>query len=760
MTATSAFLLTVVATSLFHGCSAFSPASSTPLSFGVPPVPRRNNGGVATTHFPSVRSTRVRPTRVVDAPSRRGGTTLSMGIRSFIRRKFLGKGEEEDGGNREEEDGVTLHSIMQSPGSYGLLESPRSAEDDADREIYGRKASDKQGKDVEVVAMPSKPAMYEDTQQRIRRMKEGGMTEEEKAIFLNNALTGGLPKQKPRGPPIRQKIPGMEGGGDAAGGGKDRERADGGPRASAKENLWNALTKKDGQKDKGTGGGKSKSSSDISVASLMMDGKSKSEEAKRRYLASITNPDRFATFSTYQQQQRAVGGKDDDDEDVEKIIDDQESVKMEGAVEKEAGGLGSGVTTSETDFTQMKRQIAEDRALLNVNDKPELSAARDAVESILSMISSSNDKKAASVKSDSAQTSKSTDNLAARLGQAAEEQEKRDAEARLAADKKKEEQRQRLVEIQMQREEEARRKEVERMDKARRFAEEERRKKEDKEFAERAELEARQALQDEYWAKMLEKERARKGSSEPVEIKKKKGVVASDNEERLEGKIQEDGRAREDEKKIGDKILRDRERVLDIETISAARVSRTVPKRGKEDVSKSSFVREQQKKKEEIDRLRNLDMQSLKSLNSPIPSPTIYRAPPSVVAKPVPAPVRAQAQPIPSGSPPVSPAQSLNLFEMTKLKEDSASSQVSSTARPGAKNEPPAKRVVRQQVIRDIDDDDDETLIRSGAPGLTVADALKKQRKNGGGGSAAGGKTNLSAEDKAKQWGIDMSRFN
>jgi hypothetical protein len=49
--------------------------------------------------------------------------------------------------------------------------------------------------------------------------------------------------------------------------------------------------------------------------------------------------------------------------------------------------------------------------------------------------------------------------------------------------------------------------------------------------------------------------------------------------------------------------------------------------------------------------------------------------------------------------------------------------------------------------------------MRSGAPGLTVADALMKQRKKGGGGSADG-KQGLSAEEKAKQWGIDMSRFN
>ena len=50
-------------------------------------------------------------------------------------------------------------------------------------------------------------------------------------------------------------------------------------------------------------------------------------------------------------------------------------------------------------------------------------------------------------------------------------------------------------------------------------------------------------------------------------------------------------------------------------------------------------------------------------------------------------------------------------------------------------------------------------MMRSGAPGLTVADALKQQRKEGGGSSKSGGKKDLSADDKAKQWGIDMSKF-
>ena len=568
MTTTSALLLTVAVASLFSGCAAFSPSSSTSLSFGggpsshPPPVARRVS---APAQFPpgrrrSTNDARIRPNprNNVDAPpssfSSRVGTALSMGIRSFIKRKFLGRGEgggEDGDGDGGGEDDVTLHSIMQSPGSFGLLESPNSVEDEADREVYGRKASSSY--DAEETTKPGRPAIYEDTQERIRRMKGGGMTEEEKARFLNNALTGALPKQKPRGPPIRQKIPGgTEGGGDA-GGGKYTERADGGAGApSAKENLWNALTKKDQQKDKGKGGGKSKSNAEISVVSLMMDGKTKSEEAKRKYLASITNPDRFATFSTYQKQQRAVEEEDDEeDEPDEEIFDDQEAENMEGAVEDGDGSSESGGgATSGNDFTQMKRQMAEDRASLNLVDKPESNAARDAVESILSMISSNNDKKAASAKADIAQTSKSTDNLAARLGQAAEEQEKRDAEARLAADRKKDEQRRKLAENQMQREEEARRKEVERMEKARRIAEEERRKKEDKEFTERAELQARQALQDEYWAKMLEKENARKGLSAPVEMKKKTGVLASDVEESLERKIHEDDRARQDEKEV------------------------------------------------------------------------------------------------------------------------------------------------------------------------------------------------------------------
>jgi hypothetical protein len=464
----------------------------------------------------------------------------------------------------------------------------------------------------------------------------------------------------------------------------------------------------------------------------MMDEKSKGEEAKRKYLASVTNPDRFNTFSTYKKQQPTEIEGNDNNYD-ENVLEQPPS-KETSEVSENSSDITSG-----SDFAEMKRQIAEDRALLNpLTDKSESSAARVAVESILNMINSNNDKKTEStetnIDSDATQFSKSTttSDLAARLGQAAEEQEKRDAEARIALDKKREEQKQQLLEIQMRREEEARIKEIERVEKARRIAEEERRKKSEKENAEKAAMAARQAMQDEYWAKMLEKERVRKGGTkEPIEIKEK-GSVVRDSQLKSE----------QDDEVRDDPLDNKKEAAPNVETIlSAARVSRPIPRRVKDEITESPFVREQRLKKEEIDRLRQVDMQSLKSLNSPIPSLSKVPPPPSPAtyrAPPMPAPIReAKVQTIPVSSSPPSPAQQQPLIT-------------------------PAKRIVRQQaIIRDADDDDDdETFSRSSAPGLTVADALKNRRRDGDGGSTESGKTTLSAEDKAKQWGIDMSRFN
>jgi len=727
----------------------------------------------------------------VSRSSRRvSDTSLSMGIRSFIKRKILRRDKDGGGGDSDADDNdISLAGLMESPEP-----SQGSGNDDEDEGTTlnsiiaqaSKKSNKKYAEDiVRTEPTEAERAMYEDTQDRIRRMKTGGMTEEEKAAFLNNALTGTLPKQKPRGPPIRQKIPGME---DAGDGKKER--------------------KKDPYEKAASAG--SSAPKDISVASLMMDGKMKNEEAKRRYMESITNPDRFSTFSTYQQP-AAVGEEEDvdtgDDGDDDDSVDESSEIEASAGEEEEEEVLemATGTIDDTTGFAQMKRQIAEDRELLDPNSKEnqDKNSARDAVESILSMISSNNDKKASSTADADAANAKG--DLGARLEQAAEVQEKRDAEARIAAEKKREEEKKAFAETQKKQMEELRQKEAERLEKARVAAEKVRKEEEAKLEAQRAELEARQAAQDEYWAKMLEKEKGRQERMEPVEMKREKEVQARDSEEKRERdvakeaervRIREEERAREDPheseilKEAAEAKLRDRELVRDIETQSAARVSRTVPQPSKEDVSVSSFVWEQQRKKEEIDRLRKLDEQSLRALNSPLPSPskapvgipppaTMYRAPPA----PAPAPARSSSAPDlslasltmakkressapPPSPPPPAPASSsqrLNLFEMTRLKKESDSpSAASSTA---SNRKKPVKRAVRQQVplssqYGDDDDDDDDDLMRSGAPGLTVADALKQQRKNGGGSKSPGGKKDVSADQKAKQWGIDMSKFS
>eukprot|EP00571_Detonula_confervacea_P004724 CAMPEP_0172314108 /NCGR_PEP_ID=MMETSP1058-20130122/21693_1 /TAXON_ID=83371 /ORGANISM="Detonula confervacea, Strain CCMP 353" /LENGTH=812 /DNA_ID=CAMNT_0013027887 /DNA_START=131 /DNA_END=2569 /DNA_ORIENTATION=+ len=809
-TSSSALLLLLAASSssVFSGCEAFAPPrTTTSLSSTSPFSSPPTDGAILPSSSPMCFQGNQNFCLSRNINSSRKDTSLSMGIRSFIKRKILrrGKGEDdEDGDNGDSDaDDVSLHSILQSPGSAGLMEMDDAEDDyvsegDNDASLKKKSAKKASKKYVEkILNTDMDREMYEETTDRIRRMKGGGMTEEEKAQFLSTALTRTIPK-KPRGPVIRQTIPGLDDAQSSGGKGKNSSGKKSGAASSSTENLWNAITRKDGKKD---------APANISVTSLMMDGKMKDEEAKQRYMDSITNPDRFATFSAYQQSTPSEV-EDQDDDEYDDIVDynaEEEELDVEGSA-AEYEDVSEIVVTDGTDFTEMKRQIAEDRELLNPSQKQEGNAARDAVESILSMISSNNDKKATPAESNVvASEKKQTDHLAARLGQAAEEQEKREAEARLEAEleatKKREDEKRARAEVQRQREEEARRREVERMEKARIIAEEERRKVEEKASAERAALEARQAQQDDYWAKMLNKEQERKQQSEPIDITRKKEVIARDSKERVERDVAKDvtrenirneERAREDPhegeilKEAAEAKLRDRERVRDIEEVSAARVTRTVPQPPKKDVSVSSFVQEQRRKQEEIDRLRQLDTQLLKSLNSPLPSPgkapvgmppSPFRAPPPVVARPPPAPAPARPSSPAlslasltmakksegSGSAPASPPPApprLNLFEMTKLKKDSDSSTSSATATPAAKKRPPAaKRVVRQQVAilgDDDEDDDDDDMMRSGAPGLTVADALKKQRKSGGG--TPGGKK-MTADDKAKAWGIDMSKF-
>jgi hypothetical protein len=75
----------------------------------------------------------------------------------------------------------------------------------------------------------------------------------------------------------------------------------------------------------------------------------------------------------------------------------------------------------------------------------------------------------------------------------------------------------------------------------------------------------------------------------------------------------------------------------------------------------------------------------------------------------------------------------------------------------------PIKKPVRQQlpITRhyENEDEDDDNLMRKGGSGLTVADALNQQKEDGGSDKSSVRTKALNADDRAKQWGIDMSRF-
>ena len=563
MTATAVSLLCFIAIS-----------SSTNIQCSAFVTPQHNGGGVGK-HRPLITQDTTNNNKFIAQPNnnfllehnrQQSSTSLQMGIRSFIKKKILrrsGDGDESsDSENEEDSDtstddsssvDVNLHSLLQSPESAGLMEggNPSSkkakrSEDDAELNLPS--------------ASVSSGYSQEDIQQRIKRVKGGGMTEEEKMNFLNTALTRTNERKKSRGPPIRQKIPGMDDNDDTSS--KSSTAAAG---SDPNKNLWDAITKKGGGKGSNNDGSNEDSKEDFSVASLLTDGKLKNEQAKRLYIESITNPDRFSSFSAMKSASAsdsaddaslqvtsevdddvAGGGGDDDEEEEESppLVEDNSS-EDDSAEQKQDDN-------AETDFTRMKRQIADDREFLNPKkNDDDKSEAKKAVESILAMIGQNDKKREGKDKN----ATKADNALASRLEQAAEEQEKRDAETRLAAEKKREEERMAREEAQRQREEEFHKKEEARMEAARQKAEDIRRQEEEKIAAEKAEIMARQKAQDDYWAKKLEKERKKQDAGMTTDQIRVKEVATRDKEEKMERdvasnvemeRIREEERLRED----------------------------------------------------------------------------------------------------------------------------------------------------------------------------------------------------------------------
>ncbi|KAL7517741.1 hypothetical protein ACHAWX_002637 [Stephanocyclus meneghinianus] len=492
--------------------------------------------------------------------------SLRMGIRSFIKKRFLRRDGDSEGNSdsmSSASEDIDFRTVLQNPNSSGLMESPLSSSHEANdgagidrsesndvksttermaNQDASRRKRNKAKDDI--LTHDMKQRLQEDAKDRIRRVQAGSMTEEEKLSFLNTALTRTLPPKKPRGPPIRQKIPGLE---DEDSDGKTadkRESSSRGGESSKTDNLWSAITRKGTANSAKSTRGKSDY---VPVSSLILDGKLRNEEAKRQWIDSITNPDRFASFSSIQRESTSeesfiddILGETHDDESGDDVEDDSaETLFTE--IEDEA-------KNGEQDFNEMKRRITEDQKLLlnkPKTEKPGEKSVREALESILSMASRSNGDTNTTVSSSSNSTSGiKNDDLAARLERAAVEQENREAENRAAAEKKKMEQQQALLDLQKEREANFLRQEAERMEEARKKVEQQRLKDEAKKEAERAKLEAAVAKQDEYWANQLKKQQAKRESSmsaqERRRLEERNIIRATESEEMFERDVARD----------------------------------------------------------------------------------------------------------------------------------------------------------------------------------------------------------------------------
>lgn len=344
--------------------------------------------------------------------------------------------------------------------------------------------------------------------------------------------------------------------------------------------------------------------------------------------------------------------------------------------------------------------------------------------------------------------------LGSRLEAAAHAKEEQDRVARVEAEARKAEEARRLEEVRRQREEEARQRMAETRAReaeiaARKAAEEEERRR--VEEARRAEEEEKarkmSEAQDAYWAKKLEEENDRRASlgaseaerraKERLLEKAREDMERAKAEEEERDRLREEERAREDphegeilkEAQMDD--LHEREKNWQITEEQSARTTRTDPSRAVPDVSASSFVSVQQRKTDEISRMKQEQAERLRSLNSPLPAPA---APRGASSAPRPAAARGRssarqvaslasilgggntATPSPAPAPPPPPAPRLSLSEMTRLKKDD-------TGRPAASS----------AASRGSAGD------RAGIPSLAEMTMLKKDNSGVGAAAAAGG---------------------
>ncbi len=216
-------------------------------------------------------------------------TSLSMGIRNIL---GLGKKPKDDDGKSDNPEDIKaaleaikadLEAVTKEEAKAKAKPAPEKNKVQTTSKIKipdvtkRNKVTSNNNRRRQEPSEPTSADTYgESVRDRINRVKSGHMTDEEKAAFLNSALTRTPPSSK--GPPIRQKLPNES---------SSSSRRSSSASPFPKDALWNTLTS-NGQSSKS---GKSTAR----YGNINLTGND--DSAKRDYLNMVTNPDRFKSYA-------------------------------------------------------------------------------------------------------------------------------------------------------------------------------------------------------------------------------------------------------------------------------------------------------------------------------------------------------------------------------------------------------------------------------------------------------------------------------
>ena len=210
-------------------------------------------------------------------------------------------------------------------------------------------------------ASPHSPSRYSETvRDRVKRVKSGAMTEDEKLAFLNNALTprtSSTSSKKQQGPRIRQAIPEPA---DVTQRPSLRSKSSKGSSNNRKDSLWSTVLGSKQNKEKG---GRSPYNIEDVVGS---------DVAKKKYLDMVTDPNRFSSYAAmggyeYPSSSPSTTGTDGKTKEEEKSTSNLDAVD----------NLKSVLNKEEDDNTDSLANRLHSSAIIKEKQDAELKAQRD-----------------------------------------------------------------------------------------------------------------------------------------------------------------------------------------------------------------------------------------------------------------------------------------------------------------------------------------------------------------------------------------------